>query len=336
LLSKLAKASDSRPAPVIVKGAKARVVRRYDFAGLPIAVEFPAAVRRVIKNRDGKVVYDCVLPNDYGYIESTFGLDGDEIDVIVGPDEKSDAAYCVDMIDLGPDVAQRQNEQKILIGFPDREFATEAFLGMYPESFMGRMIEMPVQALIEKLAFHKALTNNERALALDAEFEESKHPRVKGGENAGQFGKGSGSSQPESQPSVKFEPSAKMLRAMKAQNYCGVQKQRIADEQERIVAKSIGVPRTRDNSAFDMRNDDVGIELKTMQDSKNGRITMSKAALGRKLGEAKDDDLRTFTVVADKRSGGGGTRYYIKEGLGSFHIGSMTPTTLAEIRGMVR
>jgi hypothetical protein len=193
LLSKLAKASDSRPAPVIVKGAKARVVRRYDFAGLPIAVEFPAAVRRVIKNRDGKVVYDCVLPNDYGYIESTFGLDGDEIDVIVGPDEKSDAAYCVDMIDLGPDVAQRQNEQKILIGFPDREFATEAFLGMYPESFMGRMIEMPVQALIEKLAFHKALTNNERALALD-EFVESKHPRVKGGENAGQFGKGSGGS----------------------------------------------------------------------------------------------------------------------------------------------
>jgi hypothetical protein len=56
-----------------------------------------------------------------------------------------------------------------------------------------------------------------------------------------------------------------MLRAMKAQNYCGVEKQRIADEQERIISKSIGIPRTRDNSAFDMRNDDVGIELKTMQ-----------------------------------------------------------------------
>jgi DNA topoisomerase IB len=194
LLSKLAKAADSRPAPVIVKGAKARVVRRYEFAGLPIAVEFPVGVQRVIKNRDGKIVYSAYMVHDYGYIENTFGLDGDEIDVIVGPDEMADSAQVFSMIDLGPDVDQRQCEQKVCIGFPDAEFARDAFLSMYPESFLGGMIEMPVQALIEKLAFHKALTNNDRALALDAEFEESKHPRVKGGENAGQFGKGSGGS----------------------------------------------------------------------------------------------------------------------------------------------
>jgi hypothetical protein len=217
LLSKLAKAADSRPAPVIVKGAKARVVRRYDFAGLPIAVEFPVGVQRVIKNRYGKIVYSAYIIHDYGYIEDTFGLDGDEIDVIVGPDEKADNAQVFRMIDLGPDVDQRQDENKVCIGFPDAEFARDAFLSMYPESFLGGMIEMPVQALIEKLAFHKALTNNERALALD-EFVESKHPRVKGGANAGQFGKGGGSSKGAPQETVKFEPSAKMLRAMKAQN----------------------------------------------------------------------------------------------------------------------
>jgi hypothetical protein len=121
------------------------------------------------------------------------------------------------MIDLGYDEAQRQDEDKVFIGFPDQAWALEAFHSLYPPFFMGGMLAMPVQQLIEKLAFHKSLTHNERPLALDAkpipspaidsraarfhrlldrvldsEFEETKHPRVKGGSSAGQFGKGSG------------------------------------------------------------------------------------------------------------------------------------------------
>ena len=142
----------------------------------------------------------------------------------------------------------------------------------------------------------------------------------------GEFGEGS----------IEFKPSARMQRALESRVPCGVEKQRIADEQERLVSKAVGIPRTKDNSAFDMRNDEVGLELKCMQDSRNGKITMSKTALGRKLAESQAEGLKTYTIVADKRSGGGGTRYYIKSGLGSFHVSNMTPTTLSEIRSMVR
>jgi len=166
LLSKLSKAADSRPAPVIVKGAKARVVRRYDFAGLPIAVEFPVGVQRVIKNRYGKIVYSAFVIHDYGFVEKTIGLDADEIDVIVGPDEKADSAYVVFMIDLGMDVSQRQDEQKLFIGFADADFAKDAFLSLYPESYYGGMKAMPVNEVIEKIEFHRALTGNQRPLAL--------------------------------------------------------------------------------------------------------------------------------------------------------------------------
>ena len=100
------------------------------------------------------------------------------------------------------------------------------------------------------------------------------------------------------------------------------------------MSRALGVPRTADNSAFDCRNDKVGIELKTMIESKNGKITMNKAALARKLAEAKKDNLKMFTVVADKR--GGSTSYYYREGVGSFRVGSMTPVSLSELRSIVR
>jgi hypothetical protein len=134
-------------------------------------------------------------------------------------------------------------------------------------------------------------------------------------------------------PITDLVPSEKMKTALRAQVHCGVEKQTIADEQERITSKGIGIPRTKDNSAFDFRNKKTGVELKTMVDSRNGKITMSKAALGRKMAEAKSEHLKTYTVVADKRSGG--TQYYVKEGLGSFRVGSMTRATLPQIRAMV-
>ena len=131
-----------------------------------------------------------------------------------------------------------------------------------------------------------------------------------------------------------FKPSDKIQRAMEAHKGGSLAAQRIADKQEEIVSKGIGIPRTKDNSAFDCRNAKTGVELKTMVESANGKITMSKAALARKMAEAQHDKLRTFTVVADRR--GGNTTYYYKEGLGSFRVGSMTPATLSEIRGIVR
>ena len=154
-------------------------------------------------------------------------------------------------------------------------------------------------------------------------------PRVPAGQHGGgEFGSGGGG------VAVVFQPSEKMQRAMEAYKGGGLEAQRIADKQEGIMSRALGVPRTADNSAFDCRNDKVGIELKTMIESKNGKITMNKAALARKLAEAKKDNLKMFTVVADKR--GGSTSYYYREGVGSFRVGSMTPVSLSELRSIVR
>jgi HK97 family phage portal protein len=127
--------------------------------------------------------------------------------------------------------------------------------------------------------------------------------------------------------------SAKQKAAIASRKPCGKDKQDIAEKSEAKVSKALGLPRTKDNSAFDLRNDDVGVEIKTMVDGKSDKITMSKAALSRKLGEAQAEGLKTFTVVADAR--GGATKYYVSNKLGSIRLGSMVRATLPEIKEMV-
>jgi len=133
---------------------------------------------------------------------------------------------------------------------------------------------------------------------------------------------------------VEFKPSEKMQRALKAYVPCNTEQQRAADKQEEIVSKALGIPRTKNNSAFDLRNDDVGVELKTMMSGKNDKVTMNKEALGRKMAEKEAEGLKTFTVVADTRSGR--TQYYYSPKLGSLRLGSMTKATLSELRSVVR
>jgi hypothetical protein len=134
---------------------------------------------------------------------------------------------------------------------------------------------------------------------------------------------------------VKFAPSEKMRIAMENHRGGSLEAQRIADQQERIISKALGLPRTPDNSPFDLRSAKIGVECKTMVESKNGKVTMNKDAIGRKVADAKGPPpLKYYTVVADKR--GGSTQYYYKAGVGSFNVSAMTKTNLTELRGILR
>ena len=133
---------------------------------------------------------------------------------------------------------------------------------------------------------------------------------------------------------VRFDVSERVQRAINSQVRTGQKEQAIADRSEKVLSEALGIPRTRDNSAFDLRNDDVGIEVKTLVNGKNDKITMSNAALGRKLAEQRADGLKGYTVVVDRRSGGKGT-YYVKQGFGSFRVSSMTRISLADLKELV-
>ena len=137
---------------------------------------------------------------------------------------------------------------------------------------------------------------------------------------------------------VSAETRERVERAKSSAVRTGQQEQAIADRSEKVLSEAIGIPRTADNSAFDLRNDDVGIEVKTLVNGKNEKITMSKTALGRKIAEQRADELKVYTVVVDRRTGGlhGQATYYYRKGLGSFRLGSMIKTTLSELRGIVR
>lgn len=127
-------------------GAKDSVsVRDLEFAGIPISVEYEAGTRRILKNPAGAVVYDRVLQFPYGFIRNTTGRDGDEIDVILGTDENAPNVYVIDMIDLGPDVHQREDEDKVFVGFKSPRDVKAAFLTMYPASFLGGMDSFGLQ-----------------------------------------------------------------------------------------------------------------------------------------------------------------------------------------------
>ena len=145
--------------------------------------------------------------------------------------------------------------------------------------------------------------------------------------------------------------AARVERAKKSAVKTDKVSQDIAERSEVVLAKALGIPKSGNNLAFDVRNDDVAIECKTLVNGKNERISMGKAALGRKLAEQRAEGLKVYTVVVDRRAEyssriGHGAKvgdpltghatYYYKEGVGSWRLGSMTKVTLSELKEIVK
>jgi inorganic pyrophosphatase len=73
-------------------------------------------------------VNTVVFPVDYGYLEGTFSMDGEGIDVFVG----SDSGDMVDSILCTIDLVKRDSEIKVLLGCTEED--KQAILRLY-ESF---------------------------------------------------------------------------------------------------------------------------------------------------------------------------------------------------------
>lgn len=120
-------------------------IRYISFAGVSVAIEYEINEQRTLYNDADEVVYDERMQYPYGFIQGTTGRDGDEIDVALGTDEDAPDVFVVDMIDLGPDVNERENEDKVFLGFSSLAAAKKAFFSMYPKNFFGGMVKMPLK-----------------------------------------------------------------------------------------------------------------------------------------------------------------------------------------------
>ena len=113
-------------------------------------------------------------------------------------------------------------------------------------------------------------------------------------------------------------------RALATYNPVTPQKVQMAKLSERQIARAVGGVPTADNSPFDILiKGKIGVEVKTLLEAGNDKVTMHPLSLERKLVEAKRMKLdSTYTVAVDLREGA--PKVYYKAGLGSFRLSAMT------------
>ena len=100
--------------------------------GFDVTIEQPAGSVRSGKDASGKE-WSQVMNNTYGYIRGTKGVDGDHIDVFLGPDMNSDMVYVVDQVNTDGSF----DEHKVMIGFSSLEDARSAYLSNYEDGWQG-------------------------------------------------------------------------------------------------------------------------------------------------------------------------------------------------------
>lgn len=100
--------------------------------GFDVTIEQPSGSVRSGKDASGKE-WSQVMNNTYGYIRGTESVDGDHIDVFLGPDMNSDMVYVVDQVNTDGSF----DEHKVMMGFSSLEDARSAYLSNYGEGWQG-------------------------------------------------------------------------------------------------------------------------------------------------------------------------------------------------------
>lgn len=127
-----------------------RLSWRTEFQGLPISVETSPGEAREWKDPHDGSEGRTVMAHPYGYIRGTLGLDGDQIDVFIGPHEDAPVAYVITQM-KAPDFME-PDEAKVMLGFGSPEEAKTAYRKHYDDGrFFGWMDAVPVAELLDKL-----------------------------------------------------------------------------------------------------------------------------------------------------------------------------------------
>lgn len=123
---------------------------RIQWRGLTIAIENPAGSIRRGKNRAG-ATWEIRVSFDYGEVVGSMGVDGDPVDIYLGPAlEDAPMVYVVHQRQYGNWGAY--DEDKAMAGFMSEADAVAAFLSNYDDPrFLGPVTAMPVDEFVAKV-----------------------------------------------------------------------------------------------------------------------------------------------------------------------------------------
>jgi hypothetical protein len=118
--------------------------------GLELAIENPVGSVRSGKKPDG-TAWHTTMKHAYGEISGSTGVDGDPVDVFLGPDlESAEFVYVVHQRRV--DDWKNYDEDKAMLGFPSEAAARIAFLRNYDDPrFLGPITKLPVAEFIRKV-----------------------------------------------------------------------------------------------------------------------------------------------------------------------------------------
>lgn len=122
--------------------------RKVQWQGLTISIENEAGSIRRGKSRDGHE-WEQRMVFPYGEILRTTGVDGDPVDVFLGPNMDAPTVYIVHQKTYGD--WDKYDEDKCGVGFLSEDEAAAAFLANYNDPrFLGPITAMPVSEFVAK------------------------------------------------------------------------------------------------------------------------------------------------------------------------------------------
>lgn len=104
---------------------------RTTFRGLEISIETGKGRFRYWYDPHEKRQGKTKMLYPYGYIRRTKGLDGDHVDVFIGPNEQAENVYVI-LTKKAPDF-EKDDEEKCMLGFDSLEAAKKAFRAHYDD-----------------------------------------------------------------------------------------------------------------------------------------------------------------------------------------------------------
>jgi hypothetical protein len=133
-----------------VKESRYKLSRRMKFRDLNISVETDKGEKRHWYDPHNKEKGTTTMTHPYGYIRRTKGVDGDHVDVYVGPNEQAKNVYIVHQM-KAPDF-KKYDEDKCMLGFDSAAAAKAAYLKNFNDDrFFGSITTMPYDDFKKKV-----------------------------------------------------------------------------------------------------------------------------------------------------------------------------------------